>query len=63
MTMSKPKHVEMVTGQDWEQATAWHQDTVENKDLEELMANIYLDAQEDDSVCGSGGDGQDVMQH
>jgi hypothetical protein len=52
---------DVVTGQDWEQATDWH--TVENKDLEELMANIYLDAQEDDYVCGSGGDGQEVMHH
>jgi hypothetical protein len=36
---------------------------VENKDLEELMANMYLDAQEDGSVCGSGGDGHEVMHH
>jgi hypothetical protein len=35
------------------------QHCVENKDLEELMANMYLDAQEEGSTCVGGGDGHD----
>jgi hypothetical protein len=43
---------------DWEQATVRQQHCVENKDLEELMENMYLDAQEG-STCVGGGDGHD----
>jgi hypothetical protein len=56
--------VEMLSlDKDWEQAAAQQQHSVENKDLEELMANMYFDAQEDGSVCGSGEDGHEVMHY
>ena len=55
-----PEHVEMLSlAKDWEQAAVQQQHCVENKDLEELMANMYLDAQEEGSTCVGGGDGHD----
>jgi hypothetical protein len=48
---------------DWEQATTQQQHSVENKELEDLMANMYLDAQEDISVSGSRGNEHDVVNH
>jgi hypothetical protein len=52
--------VEMLSlAKDWEQAAVQQQHCVENKDLEELMANMYLDAQEEGSTCVGGGDGHD----
>ena len=55
-----PEHVEMLSlAKDWEQAAVRQQHCVENKDLEELMANMYLDAQEEGSTCVGGGDGHD----
>jgi hypothetical protein len=54
-----PEHVEMLSlAKDWEQAAVRQQHCVENKDLEELMENMYLDAQEG-STCVGGGDGHD----
>jgi hypothetical protein len=38
------EHVEMVCPlKDWEQGDAWQQHNMENKELEEKMANLYLD--------------------
>jgi hypothetical protein len=55
-----PEHVEMLSlTKDWEQAVMRQQHSVENKD-QELMANMYLDAEEVSSVCGSGGYGNAV---
>jgi hypothetical protein len=47
---------------DWEQAAMRQQHSVENKDLEDLMANMYLDAQEVSSVSGSDGD-ENAVNH
>ena len=44
------EHVEMLSlVKDWEQASSRQQHNVQNKELEELMENMYLD---DISVCG-----------
>jgi hypothetical protein len=55
-----PELVEMLSlAKDWEQAAVRQQHYVENKGLEELMANMYLDAQEEGSTFVGGGDGHD----
>jgi hypothetical protein len=46
---------------DWEQVAARQQHSVENKELEDLMANMYLGAQEDISVSSSCSNEHEVV--
>lgn len=53
-----PEHVEMVSLiKDWEQGDARQQHNMENKELEERMANLYLDGYRTDGPTSAGATG------